>query len=275
MNNFAIEEAQTNAAVTAQLAADLTVSQQKVQYINGAPVLILPQGMNVKTFETTMLAPMRKKGTVTLNDAESFVAVVVDQKTDYTRLFSTISPPTFTAVFNHNADGAGWGDHKAQYNAPLAPEWKAWTGIDGKKLNQVEIAQFIENNLVDVAEPEGATLLEICRTLEAKKKVTFASSIRLSDGNNQFTFSEEVQGSAQQGQLSIPEVFVIGVPVFENGEKWRVDVRLRYRIEEGGRLVMWVELVRPHKVIEEAVKELRARIAEGTGLAILNGIPNA
>ena len=273
--NFAIEEAQTNAAVTAQLAADLTVSQQKVQYINGAPVLILPQGMNVKTFETTMLAPMRKKGTVTLNDAESFVAVVVDQKTDYTRLFSTISPPTFTAVFNHNADGAGWGDHKAQYNAPLAPEWKAWTGIDGKKLNQVEIAQFIENNLVDVAEPEGATLLEICRTLEAKKKVTFASSIRLSDGNNQFTFSEEVQGSAQQGQLSIPEVFVIGVPVFENGEKWRVDVRLRYRIEEGGRLVMWVELVRPHKVIEEAVKELRARIAEGTGMAILNGTPNA
>ena len=275
MNNFAIEEAQTNAAVTAQLAADLTVSQQKVQYINGAPVLILPQGMNVKTFETTMLAPLRKKGTVTLNDAESFVAVVVDQKTDYTRLFSTISPPTFTAVFNHNADGAGWGDHKAQYNAPLAPEWKAWTGIDGKKLNQVEIAQFIENNLVDVAEPEGATLLEICRTLEAKKKVTFASSIRLSDGNNQFTFSEEVQGSAQQGQLSIPEVFVIGVPVFENGEKWRVDVRLRYRIEEGGRLVMWVELVRPHKVIEEAVKELRARIAEGTGMAILNGTPNA
>ncbi len=275
MNNFAIEEAQTNAAVTARLAADLTASQQKVQYINGAPVLILPQGMNVKTFETTMGAPLRKKGTVTLNDAESFVAVVVDQKTDYTRLFSTINPPTFTAVFNHNADGAGWGDHKAQYNAPLAPEWKAWTGIDGKKMNQVEIAQFIENNLVDVAEPEGATLLEICRTLEAKKKVTFASSIRLSDGNNQFTFSEEVQGSAQQGQLSIPEVFVIGVPVFENGEKWRVDVRLRYRIEEGGRLVMWVELVRPHKVIEEAVKELRARIAEGTGMAILNGTPNA
>ncbi|WP_200844022.1 DUF2303 family protein [Pantoea sp. 18069] len=261
--------------MTAQLASDLAVSQQKVQYINGAPVLILPSGMNVKTFETTMLEPLRKKGTVTLNDAESFVAVVVDQKTDYTRLFSTISPPTFTAVFNHNADGAGWGDHKAQYNAPLAPEWKAWTGIDGKKMNQVEIAQFIENNLVDVVEPDGATLLEICRTLEAKKKVNFSSSIRLSDGTNQFTFAEEIQGSAQQGQLSIPELFVIGVPVFENGEKWRVDVRLRYRIEEGGRLVMWVELVRPHKVIEEAVKELRARIAEGTGLAILNGTPSA
>lgn len=272
---FAFEEAQTNAAVTAQLANDLAVSQQQVRFVNGVPTLILPGDLRVHTLEHTMAAPLRKTGTITLNDAESFIAVVVDQQSDNTRLFSTINPPTFTAVFNHHAGAAGWGDHKAKYNAPLAPEWKAWTSIDGKKLNQVEIAQFIENNLVDVAEPEGATLLEICRTLEAKKKVTFASSIRLSDGNNQFTFSEEVQGSAQQGQLSIPEVFVIGVPVFENGEKWRVDVRLRYRIEEGGRLVMWVELVRPHKVIEEAVKELRARIAEGTGMAILNGTPNA
>lgn len=273
--NFAIEDAQTNAAVTAKLAADLAAKQQVVQYINGVPVLVLPTDLSVKTFEHTLAAPIRKAGTITLNDAESFIAVVVDQQTEDTRLFSTISPPTFTAVFNHHAAGAGWGDHKAKYNAPLAPEWTAWTGVDGQKLNQVQIAQFIENNLVDVVEPDGATLLEICRTLEAKKKVTFASSIRLSDGNNQFTFNEEVSGSAQQGQLQIPEQFVIGVPVFENGEKWRVDVRLRYRIEDGGRLVMWVELVRPHKVIEEAVKELRTKIAEGTGLAILNGTPNA
>ena len=274
--NFAIEEAQTNAAVTAKIATELAAARRTVHTLgDGTPALLLTPDIRIENLEHTLAAPVRKKGSTTLNDAESFVAVVLDQKSDDTRLFSTINPPTFTAVFNHHAAAAGWGDHKAKYNAPLAPEWKAWTGIDGKKMNQVEIAQFIENNLVDVAEPEGATLLEICRTLEAKKKVTFASSIRLSDGNNQFTFSEEVQGSAQQGQLSIPEVFVIGVPVFENGEKWRVDVRLRYRIEEGGRLVMWVELVRPHKVIEEAVKELRARIAEGTGMAILNGTPNA
>lgn len=274
--NFAIEEAQTNAAVTAKISGDLVSARQTVHILgDGTPVLLLTPDMRIENLEHTLAAPVRKKGTTILNDAESFVAVVLDQKSESTRMFSTISPPTFTAVFNHAALGSGWGDHKAKYNAPLAPEWKAWTGIDGKKMNQVEIAQFIENNLVDVAEPEGATLLEICRTLEAKKKVNFSSSIRLTDGTNQFTFEEEISGTAQKGQLSIPEVFVIGVPVFENGEKWRVDVRLRYRIEEGGRLVMWVELVRPHKVIEEAVKELRARIAEGTGLAILNGTPNA
>ncbi len=273
---MSFEEIRAESAVAAQLASDLVACQQVPRtFGDGMPALILPPDLRIHTLEETLAAPIRKKGTIILNDAESFVAVVLDQKSESTRLFSTISPPTFTAVFNHNASGSGWGDHKAKYNAPLSPEWKAWTGVDGKKMGQVEIAQFIENNLVDVAEPEGATLLEICRTLEAKKKVNFSSSIRLSDGNNQFTFEEEISGTAQKGQLAIPEQFVIGVPVFENGEKWRVDVRLRYRIEEGGKLVMWMELVRPHKVIEEAVKELRAKIAEGTGLAILNGTPNA
>lgn len=257
-------------------ATDLSAAFQQIRDVGaGVPAVILPEGYELQTLEHTLAAPVRKKGVVKLNDAESFIAVVNDQKTaDGTRLFSTIDPPTFTAVFNHHGDAPGWGDHRATYNAPLSPEWKAWDAFDGRQVGQVELAQFIENNLVDVVEPDGATLLEICRTLEAKKKVNFASAIRLSDGSNQFTYEEEVQGSAQKGQLSIPEQFVIGIPVFENGEKWRVDVRLRYRIQDGGRLTMWIELIRPHKVMEQAVTELRARIAEQTGLPILNGSPS-
>ena len=68
---------------------------------------------------------------------------------------------------------------------------------------------------------------------------------------------------------------MIGIPVFENGDKWRVDVRLRYRIAEGGSLTMWLELIRPHKVMDQAVNELRSQISAQTGLTILNGVPNA
>jgi len=256
-------------------AAALAASHQETRMVgNGVPAVILPEGFILQTLEKYQTTPARKSGTTQLHDAESFIAVVRDQKNGSTRLFSTLNPPTFTAVFNHHADDAGWGDHAAKYNAPLSPEWKAWTDADGRQSSQVELAQFIENNLVDVVEPDGATLLEICRTLEAKKKVNFASSIRLSDGSHQFTYEEDVQGSAQKGQLKVPEQFVIGIPVFENGEKWRVDVRLRFRISDGGKLTMWLELIRPHKVIEEAVKELREQITKGTELAILNGTPN-
>lgn len=264
----------------------LAACNQSPREIGGVPVLVLPAGFQAKSLEHLLVAPARKHGTVTLNDSESFVAVVNDQKSESTRLFSIIDPPTFTAVFNHTALGTGWGDHRADYSAPLAPEWKAWTGKDGAKMNQVDIAQFIENNLLDVAfiapdaaarelgSPDGATLLEICRTLQAKKKVDFKSSVRLADGSTQFTYDEDVQGSAVKGTLAVPEQFSLGIPVFENGEKWRVDVRLRYRIADGGQLTMWLELIRPHKVIEQAVKDLREKIAAATELQILNGSPS-
>lgn len=279
-----------NDTQTETIARDtLAACQQDVRHVHGTPVLVLPEGFKVADLANFLPAPARKRGTAVLNDAESFVAVVIDQKTAETRLFSTINPPTFTAVFNHNATEAGWGDHKAQYNAPLAPEWLAWTGMDNKKVGQVELAQFIENNLVDVVfidkaaegapvgevgSPDGATLLEVCRTLEAKKKVDFKSAIRLGDGSTQFTYDEDVQGSARQGQLAVPEQFSLGIPVFENGDKYRADVRLRYRIQDGGNLVMWLELIRPHKIIEDAVNQLRFDIATQTDLPILNGSPS-
>lgn len=281
-----LNEIQTEAVAQATLAA----SHQDVRLIGaGVPVVLLPEGYTAHAMEHLLAAPARKKGTTVLNDAESFIIVVNDQKGDNTRLFSTIEPPTFTAVFNHTAQGTGWGDHRAHYATPLAPEWKAWTGMDGKKANQVDLAQFIENNLIDVVfidknaegapvgevgSPDGATLLEVCRTLEAKKKVDFKSAIRLADGSTQFTYDEDVSGSARQGQLAVPEQFSLGIPVFENGAKYRVDVRLRYRIADGGQLTMWLELIRPHKTIEHAVKELRESIAGATNLKILNGAPS-
>ena len=269
----------------------LAACNQPTRFVGTTPVVLLPEGFKVADLEGMLAAPTRKRGTTVLNDAESFVAVVNDQKDESTRLFSTISPPTFTAVFNYHAAEAGWGDHKAKYNAPISPEWGAWAKTDKQKLNQVEMAQFLEANLVDVVyipkaeatadkpaevgSPDGATMLEICRTLAAKKDVEFKSAVRLGDGSTQFTYNEEVRGTAANGTLEIPEQFSIGVPVFENGEKYRVDVRFRYRIGQGGDLVMWLELVRPHKVIEDAVKQLRAQIATQTELPILNGAPSA
>ncbi|WP_103018141.1 YfdQ family protein [Alicycliphilus denitrificans] len=264
----------------------LAACNQATRLVGATPVVLLPEGFEAENLEKLLPSPTRKRGTTVLNDAESFIAVVNDQQDgSSTRLFSTIDPPTFTAVFNHHGSEPGWGDHRAKYNAPLSPEWKAWTGANGVKRNQVDMAQFLEANMVDVAyiapngpgepgSPDGATLLEICRTLEATKKVNFKSTVRLPDGSTQFTYDEDVAGSAVKGTMAIPEQFSIGVPVFENGEKYRQDVRFRYRIQEGGNLVMWLELIRPHKVIEDAVKQLRALIGEQTGLLVLNGAPS-
>ncbi|MDH5857771.1 DUF2303 family protein [Lampropedia aestuarii] len=282
-----LHETQTETVAKDVLAA----CNQETHYIDNVPFVVLPEGFKANSLEGMLCRPARKRGTTVLNDAASFISMVLRQKNEATLLFSTISPPSFTAVFNsdcaeedrYSIPIAGWGDHRATYNAPLSPEWGEWTKADKKQMNQVEMAQFLEANMVDVAyipadlesrepgSPDGATLLEICRTLEAKKKVNFKSSVRLPDGSTQFTYDEDVAGSAVNGTMEIPAQFSIGVPVFENGENYRQDVHFRYRIQDGGKLVMWIELIRPHKVIEDAVKQLRAHIAEATGLQVLNG----
>ncbi len=177
------------------------------------------------------------------------------------------------AVFNDNADShiAGWQDHSAKYSCPLSPEWKTWTASSGKQMSQADFAAFIENNLPDIAKLPAADMLEISRSLEAKKKVNFASGIRLSNGQNELTYEEEITGTAQKGQLNVPEEFTIGIAVLEGGVSYAVQARLRYRIADSGKLTMWFELIRPHKVVEDAAREVWAQIEAGTELAVFNG----
>jgi len=264
-----------NPETEARAIAALAAAGQQPLVVEGVPVLILPEGYRLHQMDHLAAAPARKKGNTVLNDLASLIDVVKEQKTPSTHLYGTLNPPSFVAVFNDTHDAAGWGDHKASYTPPVSPEWLNWIKFNGTKQDQAALAQFIEDNVDDVVEPEGALLLEICRTLQAKKDVNFVSHTRASDGSVAFTYDEDVKGSSPvRGGMAIPEQFIIGIPVFENGDRWRVTVRLRYRLA-GGQLTMWYELVRPHKVIEVAVKDIREKLAAGTELHVLNGTPPA
>jgi uncharacterized protein YfdQ (DUF2303 family) len=268
---MSINPATTEAAQVAALA----VASAEVRTIDGKPFITLPEGCSVHDLEEHLLAPQRKSGTVHLRDAASFIAVVNAHKGAGSTLYRTVQPPRFEAVFNDhvpNGSAAGWGDHVAVYACPLSPEWAAWTGMNKRQLSQADFAQFIEDNLPDVVDPAAAAMLEISRTLQAKKKVAFASGVRLSNGETQFTYDEKVEGTAGgRGQFQVPEVFTIGVPVFEGGPRYAVKARLRYRISDQGALALWFDLERPHKIIEDAVAELNKAIEAGTSMLSLNG----
>ena len=69
----------------------------------------------------------------------------------------------------------------------------------------------------------------------------------------------------------MPEVFALGVPVFENGDRYRVEARLRYRIADGGKLTLWYDLLRPHKILEDAMRFQWKAIEAALGVTVLNG----
>lgn len=264
------ETSKTEAETVAALAA--MGLEVRAAETDAKPFVIVPEGYEVRDIESHLQAPIRKRGTVSVRDAESFIAVVKAQASEATVLYRTVEPPRFVAVFNDHAGGPGWGDHTAIYDCPLSPEWRAWHDANKRVMKQEDFAQFIEDNLPDVVKPAAASMLEVSRSLQAKKKVSFASGIRLDNGETQFTYEEKVDGTAgSKGQLRVPDIFTIGVPVFEDGEHYAVNCRLRYRIADQGALSMWFDMERPHKIVEHAVSELRAKIEDATQRKTLNG----
>lgn len=256
-----------------EIVASFAVASMAQKMIDLTPVFVVPEGYKVAPADKFLLKPTRKIGASALRDAGSFIKYVTQEATKGSRIYGCVNPPGFKAVFNDNgAEGPGWRDHTASFDCPLSVEWKTWVAANAKQMTQENFARFIEDNLPDIAKPPAAEMLEISRSLEAKKKVDFAIGIRLSNGQNELTYTEEITGTAQKGKLTVPETFTIGIPVLEGGARYAVECRLRYRIGEG-KMVMWYELVRPHKIIEDAVNDVWLQIQNATGVDILNGTP--
>ncbi len=253
-------------------AADLGAALAEVKEVEKHPFAILPAGYQVHDLESFLETPLRKKGTVKLRDEKSFIEYFKKHQLG-SAIYGTRVPAKFTAIFDdHRKDEPGWREHRAIYECHLSTEWNTWKAANKRVMSQADFAQFIEDNLPDIVSPSGAEMLEISRTLEAKKKVDFASAIRLDNGAVQFTYNEATQGTAAKGKFTIPEVFHIGIPVLDGGAPYKIEARFRYRIAEGN-LSMWYDLLRAHKVYEDAIMEVWKTIQEETKASIFHGEP--
>ena len=131
--------------------------------------------------------------------------------------------------------------------------------INNAKMNQIDFAEFLENNIKNVAPvgegyagPYGTELLEMVLAFQETRKSEFKSVKRLSDGTCQFQFSDEKSGS---GNTKMPEKISLAIAPFHNGAPYQVDARIRYRLRDG-QLVLWYELIEPKKVVEHAFQEI-------------------
>lgn len=232
---------------------------------------VVPKDYEVKSLESFLPRPLRIKQEVILYDTDSFIGYLKEFMTGATLIFFDVQQETFTAAFDyHEIDKPSWCEHSAAFKPRRSVEFQAWLDANRKQMTQVEFARFLEENLPDVVEPNSAELLQVALTFEAKKSVEFASGVRLANGQIQFQYDEVVRGTAQKGTIEIPEKFVLGIPIHANGPAYRIDVRLRWRLQEGN-VAFWYEVVRPHRFVEHALKEISQRIASETALPLLAG----
>lgn len=254
----AAEHVHIDATAIEQIGA-LSLAASSAQEINGTMHMVIPDGFKhidlTASIEQTGDAPRRKRGTVQLSDLASFNVFVADQgKTGTTYIYANPEARTLTAVLNEHDRGgatAGWRDLRAVYTAELSREFAIWLKHDKTPMEQEAFAIFLEDNIADVCEPSGETLLAIAMSLQAKTSVDFSSARRLDNGQVQLTYTETIEARASGGSIEIPREFTLGMRLFKNGDGYRVRARLKYRLMSG-KVKFWYELDRAENAIEDA-----------------------
>ena len=245
-----------------QAALDAGMALADVRYVEKTPYAVLPPGGQVKDLTHLLDAPPRIMETVEALDLASFLSYLDRFADETTIVFANPAASTLRAVLDyHAADEPSWCSHHLTYTCPLSLEWQAWKANSGKLLPLADFADHIERNLPDIVAPDAATVLEISRGLTGKKDVKFTTSQRLEDGSFQLAYEENVSAASAKGNHKVPPMLTLGLRPYIGAEPFQIDARLRYRVADGGALLIGYELVRPERVLETKFAEICAQVA--------------
>lgn len=273
------------------------------------PYALVPAGMSVQVLDKLVEAadkrlptPRRTIGTAKHQELGSFVEHVNRFKVASTAIFADVAAVSLTAVFDyHNRGTPGWGQHRAVYACPLSRQWKLWLENNERTLTQDQFAEFIDANMADLApadappkpatqttalalqtsdgvQPEAvatieppvspAEVLTMARKLTIHTKGEFSRHINPTTGEHTLIAREQ----HESGSTKIPRAFYLKLQVFEGGEFYRVEARIRMQLQNG-RAVFGYSLYQVDEVLRVAFDEVRAIAKQKTELPVFAGTP--
>lgn len=298
--NGKIESGDNNASASIVAGVELAGIEQRIIHISVGdqeiPVVLTPSGMSVDVMKDVLDVaderadrPRRLRGTAAHFELASFIEHINRFKNADSVVFADPSAVRLQAVFDYHApndtasggathdDLARWAKHRSSYACPLSEQWKLWTGANGREMSQEAFAQFIEDNMVDLSNPTAedgdlfpkpAAVLEMARKLAIHTKGEFSKEINATTGEGTLV----VKNEHTPASTKIPKGFILGIPVFEAGEPYRVEARLRFSMPNG-RPSFSFSLYQADAIKRDAFNEVRELVKTGTSLPVFAGSP--
>lgn len=246
------------------------------------PVIFVPDGFSAKDMEAYLPEPLRKRANTTLLDTQSFIEYLKKHGQDgYTVIYANTDFEEQTArlsalIDDHgaSANDASWRTHKAVFEPTQTVEWKRWKAANRKGFSQLELAVFIEENMPDIASgiegmPSGTDMLAMATQFEAMSEKRFKQKLNVQGGGISLEYVDTADNQTAE-RMRMFDKFSLGLRVFNGGDPYRLDARLRYR-QNGEKLTFHYELIRADRVFESAVKDEIKKIADETKFSILFG----
>lgn len=158
---------------------------------------------------------------------------------------------------------AGWRQHRVILELRHSSEWVDWAKIDNQLLEQTVFAEFVEDHISSIAEPDAGRLLDIAQTLKGHVDTQWKQQKLLANGQTAFVWEERVEAKAgQKGDLAIPNELTLALRPFQGSDPVGVDARFRFRPSAEG-IHLGVRLVEREHVLENAFAEIVTAIDEG------------
>ncbi len=268
-------------ADTVQKIADLSHSEKPIDTPDGGKAVFLPTGYQVHKMPP-LLAPLThiQQG-VLLHDVGSFIAYVNAYKVENSRIFAepgflaTGGKPIIKAVLDYHHSTGDTGStghppkpdrisHVAVYSPRYSDEWQKWGQACAEPLSQVDFAELIEECRDDIVNPPAAMLLDVVRAFKAKKNVQFDSLVYQPNNSVKLDYSEHVEKVGPS--VSLPEIMKLGLPVYYRGDRYEIDVFVRFKLSGGVQFSLKID--RKDRLEDEAFTKLTDSIATETSVPV-------
>ena len=207
---------------------------------HGARHILVPEGFRLEAaHDPHALPPHIIKTAVVVDQRSSLSAYANRFADDRSILIADYDAGSIKAVldwhFDNGRDEEGClepqpREHTCTLKLRPSEEFKRWAEMENAFHGQAEFAAFLEENAVDVIDPEPAVLIEISRDLEGTQGVTFKSSTRLENGDRSFVYETETRA---KGDIKVPREFVLSIPLYEGEEPVPLRCAFRWRINAG------------------------------------------
>lgn len=215
---------------------------------------------------------------LTLVELASFNRYVKLYKGPTSQIFATVTSDgaEFVAVLDYHEQGnerkPNQTRHVARFEPDFSDDFKAWLALDGKPLTQDAFLDHLRRWGETITGMTDADMIEMISNLDFSTTGQFSSKVERTTGGRKLVFNEVVEGTVQgkEKKIPVPDSLKLNSEIFVGGKKFDYVADLLYRVS-GGRLTIYVELKRPHKVIKQAIDSMIEDIVAETDIIPLIG----
>lgn len=252
--------------IAAAIFAGKKCAGVKIVDIQGTPHAVVPQGVILENMARLLPNPLRISNSVGFEEPDSFCAYVEEFREAYSRLYGFPDEYAIAAVFDDNDRVTPrWREHKALLQLKPSAEWGEWINAFKTTFSQMELADFLNDHMEQIAQPDASELVSGVSTINIANNWK-CTSVQHEGGDIAFSYAKE--NSAQTASGKIPTRLTLYIAPFRSWHPISMTVYLSYRLN-GEKLTFTMRGHQVKELLAASFDNVRTHVQEALKATVL------